>query len=58
VAQGERFRIVLTLTVPFNEPGGPILALRWIVTRLIDAISSSPFPMTVRVEREDPHRSG
>jgi hypothetical protein len=59
VAQGDRFRITLTLTVPFDEPGGPILALRWIVIRLIDAISAAPYPITVRVERdEDPPRGG
>jgi hypothetical protein len=59
VAQGDRFRITLTLTVPFSEPGGPLLALRWIVTRLIDAISTAPYPITVRVERdEDPPRGG
>jgi hypothetical protein len=41
------------MTVPDTHPGGSLLALRWIVLRIIDAIACAPFRVRVRVARAD-----
>jgi hypothetical protein len=53
VRRAETWTVTLTMTVPDTHPGGSLLALRWIVLRIIDAIACAPFRVRVRVARAD-----
>jgi hypothetical protein len=50
----DRWRVTLTMSVPDRHPAGSVLALRWIILRLLDALAGAPFDVKVRVARLDP----
>lgn len=54
MSRADTWRLTLTMTVPASHPGGSLLALRWIVIRMIDAIACAPFLVRVRVSHVDP----
>lgn len=50
--QGDTWKVTLTMSVPASHPGGSLLALRWIVIRIVDAIACAPFDVRIRVDRD------